>query len=155
MSRVNVRRFVVATGAAFLPIIACADPAPPAPATALSPSPSASPPVPHADTKAEGGDCKYFNYYHDESKNAGSPGACATECDCDGMRACTGGACQGDPRPAIDCDSPKHKWNEAWNPLGAGKCDGDCDCDGRRTCVWPPLKQRASAKSGLCEGVAR
>jgi hypothetical protein len=130
-------------------------------ACAENPGPSGTTPTsqeaPHPDTKAVAGDCKYFNYYHDESKASAGPGACATDCDCDGMRSCKSGTCQGDPRPNIDCDSPNHRWNEAWDPLGDGKCPDDCWCDGRRTCVWPPLKggQRARAQSGTCEGVAR
>lgn len=131
-------------------VVACA-------ASAGTPSsPSGSPADgPHPDTMAEPGNCNYFNYYHDESKNPAGASKCATDCDCDGMRSCKAGLCDGEPRPNIDCDSPKHRWNEAWNPQGPGKCSTDCDCDGRRTCVWPPLKQRAGVAAGTCEGVAR
>ena len=122
---------------------------------ASPPSTPATVAVQHPDTKADPGHCKYFNYYHDESKTASGPGTCSTDCDCDGMRACTAGACQGDPRPNIDCDSPNHYWNESWNPDGDGKCARDCDCDGRRTCVWPPPKQRRNVNNGSCLGVAR
>jgi hypothetical protein len=110
---------------------------------ATSPSP-VSPGAQHADTKAEPGNCDYYNYYHDESKNPSGPGTCATDCDCDGMRACRSGVCGGDARPPIDCDNPNHHWNEAWNPQGPGRCSSDCDCDGRRTC-----------QAGACTGVAR
>jgi hypothetical protein len=98
----------------------------------------------HPDTKAEPGNCNFYNYYHDETRNSGGAGRCATDCDCDGMRSCASGTCQGQPRARVDCDSPDYHWNEAWNPQGAGKCAGDCDCDGRRTC-----------QAGVCQGVAR
>jgi hypothetical protein len=110
---------------------------------ATSPSP-ASPGAQHPDTKAELGNCDYYNYYHDESKTPSGPGTCATDCDCDGMRACRAGVCGGDARPPIDCDNPNHHWNEAWNPQGPGRCSSDCDCDGRRTC-----------EKGMCTGAAR
>ena len=140
----------LATAAAALAwIVACA------PATETAPATAATAAVPHPDTKAEPGDCNYFNYYHDESKSPAGPSKCSTDCDCDGMRSCKSGQCQGDARPEVDCDSPSHRWNEAWNPMGAGKCTGDCDCDGGRTCVWPPRKKRAHVQAGTCEGVAR
>jgi hypothetical protein len=101
---------------------------------ALRPSP-ASPGPQHPDTKAEPGNCDYYNYYHDESRNPGGAGTCSTDCDCDGMRACRAGVCGGDARPAVDCDTPNRRWNEAWNAQGPGRCSSDCDCDGRRTCV--------------------
>src|SRR5258708_7249767 len=44
--------------------------------------------------------CDYVNYHHDEAKNDGGAGHCATDCDCDGMRSCTSGTCQGTARPA-------------------------------------------------------
>lgn len=109
----------------------------------MSPTPS-SPGPQHPDTKSEPGNCDFYNYYHDKSKNPGGPGTCTTDCDCDGMRACRAGICGGDARPAVDCDSPSRYWNEAWNPQGAGRCSSDCECDGRRTC-----------QSGVCTGVAR
>jgi hypothetical protein len=110
---------------------------------ATSPSPS-SPGAQHPDTKAEPGNCGYYNYYHDESKSPAGPGVCSTDCDCDGMRACRAGVCGGDARPPIDCDNPNHHWNEAWNSQGPGRCSSDCDCDGRRTC-----------NNGACTGAAR
>ncbi len=110
---------------------------------ATTPSP-VSPGPQHPDTKAELGNCDYYNYYHDESKNAGGPGTCSTDCDCDGMRACRAGVCGGEARPAVDCDNPNRHWNEAWNSQGPGKCSSDCDCDGRRTC-----------QNGACTGTVR
>jgi hypothetical protein len=119
-------------------------------ACAENPGPSSSTPTStlsetaHADTKAEPGNCDFYNYYHDESKNSGGAGKCTTDCDCDGMRSCKSSACQGEARAKVDCNSPDRHWNEAWNPQGAGKCASDCDCDGRRTC-----------QAGACQGVAR
>jgi hypothetical protein len=110
---------------------------------AITPSP-ASPGPQHPDTKAEPGNCDYYNYYHDESRNPGGSGTCSTDCDCDGMRACRAGVCGGDARPPIDCDNPNRHWNEAWSSQGAGRCSSDCDCDGRRTCV-----------NGMCTGTPR
>jgi hypothetical protein len=113
-------------------------------ASTTTPSSSSTAEASHPDTKAEPGNCNYYNYYHDESKNSGGARKCATDCDCDGMRSCKAGACQGEPRAKVDCNSPDRHWNEAWNPQGAGKCSSDCDCDGRRTC-----------QAGACQGVAR
>ncbi len=110
---------------------------------ATNPSPSSAQ-AQHADTKAEVGNCDYYNYYHDESKNPTGSGTCSTDCDCDGMRTCRAGVCGGDARPAVDCNNPNRHWNEAWNTLGAGRCSSDCDCDGRRNC-----------EHGACTGVAR
>jgi hypothetical protein len=110
---------------------------------AIRPSP-ASPGPQHPDTNAEPGNCDYYNYYHDESRNPGGAGTCSTDCDCDGMRACRAGVCGGDARPAVDCDNPGRHWNEAWNTQGPGRCSSDCDCDGRRTC-----------QGGACTGTAR
>jgi hypothetical protein len=98
----------------------------------------------HPDTKAEPGNCDYYNYYHNEARNTAGPSKCATDCDCDGMRSCKAGTCEGQPRPLADCNSPDRRWNEAWNPQGAGKCSTDCECDGKRTC-----------QAGTCQGVAR
>jgi hypothetical protein len=151
-SRANDHPIALCVATTLTLVAACAS-SPAGPATV--PSSGQQVAEHHPDTKAEPGNCKYFNYYHDESKNEAGAGKCTTECDCDGMRACTGGACQGDPRPDIDCDSPNHRWNEGWNPQGNAKCTTDCDCDGRRTCVWPPIRQRSSVSSGSCEGVAR
>ena len=95
--------------------------------------------------------CNYVNYHHDEAKNDG--GKCSSDCDCDGMRTCTSGACTGKARPEIktpaDCDNKDYHFNEAWNKDGSpaatpGKCTDDCDCDGTRTC-----------KDGACAGGAR
>jgi hypothetical protein len=113
-------------------------------ATNAMPPSAAAPEARHPDTKAEPGNCNFYNYYHDESRNSGGAGRCGTDCDCDGMRSCASGTCQGQPRPQADCNSPDYHWNEAWNPHGAGKCAGDCDCDGRRTC-----------QAGVCQGMAR
>jgi hypothetical protein len=88
--------------------------------------------------------CNFFNYHHDEAKNAAGAGKCTTDCDCDGMRDCRGGACDGVARPQISCNHVDYHWNEAWNTQGAGKCGSDCDCDGLRSCA-----------SGTCQGEAR
>lgn len=110
-------------------------------ASAGAAGPSDSPrqkPVPAAD-------CNYFNYHHDESKNAGGASKCSSDCDCDGMRTCGKvGLCEGEARPKMSCNDAKYRWNEAWNPAGPGKCAGDCECDGLRTC-----------QSGACQGKAR
>ena len=98
----------------------------------------------HPDTQAEPGNCNFYNYYHNESKNSGGAGKCATDCDCDGMRSCKAGACEGSARPQVDCNSKDRRWNEAWNSQGPGKCANDCDCDGQRTC-----------QAGTCQGAAR
>jgi hypothetical protein len=137
----NLKRLLVttiaATGALF---VACASN--PGPSSGAPPSSATD--APHPDTKAEPGNCDFYNYYHDESKNSGGAGKCATDCDCDGMRSCASGACQGEARAKVDCNSASRHWNEAWNPQGPGKCAVDCDCDGRRTC-----------QAGACQGVAR
>jgi hypothetical protein len=130
---------VTAIAAPAALIAACA--ASPAASTTAS---AAVPETSHPDTKAEPGNCDFYNYYHDESRNSAGPAKCATDCDCDGMRSCKSGACQGEARAQIDCNSPNRHWNEAWNPQGAGKCAADCECDGRRTC-----------QAGTCQGVAR
>jgi len=88
--------------------------------------------------------CNYINYKHDEATNAAGAGKCASDCDCDGMRSCASGACQGVARPQLSCNSPDRHWNEAWNPQGPGRCATDCECDGQRTC-----------SAGVCAGVAR
>lgn len=108
-------------------------------------SPLSDPGAPHPDTKAEPGHCNFYNYYHDESKNAAGAGKCATDCDCDGMRSCKAGACEGAARAQIDCNSPDHRWNEAWNTLGAGRCASDCECDGARTCQGGTCQEVQSA----------
>jgi hypothetical protein len=88
------------------------------------------------------------NYHHDEAKNPKGAGSCASDCDCDGMRSCTSGVCQGKARPetltAQTCNSKDYHYRESWTPAGAGKCSGDCECDGLRTCA-----------SGSCQGTAR
>lgn len=119
-------------------------------ACASNPGPSGTTPASnageaeHPDTKAAPGDCEYYNYYHNESKNSGGPGKCTDDCECDGMRSCTSGVCEGEARKKVDCNDPDRRWNEAWNPQGPGKCSDDCECSGRRTC-----------QSGTCQGVAR
>ena len=128
---------MIAAPAAVL--AACA--ANPTPSSNTGPTSAAE--APHPDTKAEPGNCDFYNYYHDESRNSAGASKCATDCDCDGMRSCKSGTCQGEARAKVDCNSPSRHWNEAWNPQGAGKCTADCDCDGRRTC-----------QAGVCQGVA-
>ena len=44
---------------------------------------------------AAGAGCNFVTYHHDEAKNAGGAGRCTNDCDCDGMRGCASGACQG------------------------------------------------------------
>lgn len=105
---------------------------------------SDAPGATHPDTKAEPGNCNFYNYYHDESKNSAGASKCATDCDCDGMRSCKAGACDGEARAKVECNSADRHWNEAWNTQGAGNCASDCDCDGKRTC-----------QAGACQGVAR
>lgn len=122
-----------------------AQPAQPPPAGTDAPLGNAA----HADTPVPAdGKCDFVNYYHDESKNAKGAGKCATDCDCDGMRSCTSGECQGKARPDTltkeTCDQKDYVYNEAWTPAGAGKCANDCECDGLRTCV-----------SGQCTGTTR
>jgi hypothetical protein len=94
------------------------------------------------------GQCDFVNYHHDEARNAKGPGKCASDCDCDGMRSCTSGVCQGKARPekltAETCNQKDYHYRESWAPAGAGKCSGDCECDGLRNCV-----------SGQCTGTAR
>lgn len=94
------------------------------------------------------GKCDFVNYRHDEARNPNGPGKCASDCDCDGMRSCTAGACQGKARPdtltAETCNRKDYLYRESWTPAGAGKCAGDCECDGLRSCV-----------SGQCTGTAR
>ena len=136
-----MKRLLLATVATSAVVLAACATSPGAPSSTAQ---SLSAEAPHADTKAEPGNCDYYNYYHDESKNPVGGGKCATDCDCDGMRSCKSGTCQGEARAKIDCNSPDRHWNEAWNPQGAGKCSSDCDCDGRRAC-----------QAGTCQGVAR
>ncbi len=103
--------------------------------------------VPDTPVPADG-QCNFVNYHHDESKNAKGPGKCASDCDCDGMRGCASGACQGTARPTTltreTCNRKDYHYRESWTPAGAGKCSNDCECDGLRTCV-----------SGQCTGNAR
>jgi hypothetical protein len=81
--------------------------------------------------------CNYVNYHRDETVNVQGPSRCTTDCDCDGMRSCTGGTCTGEARPTDNshCNDPSYHWNEAWNGGGAGVCASDCECEGTRTCV--------------------
>lgn len=81
--------------------------------------------------------CNFVNYHRDEAVNVQGPGRCTTDCDCDGMRSCTGGTCSGEARPTDNshCNDPSYHWNEAWNGGGAGVCASDCECEGTRTCV--------------------
>jgi hypothetical protein len=126
-----LNRFLVTTIAIPAALLAACAASPGASST----TPMSEPPgTPHADTKAEPGHCDFYNYYHDEAKSSGGAGKCATDCDCDGMRSCKSGTCQGEARAQVACNSPSRRWNEAWNPQGAGKCATDCDCDRERTC---------------------
>jgi hypothetical protein len=83
--------------------------------------------------------CNFVNYHRDEAINVQGAGKCTTDCDCDGMRSCTAGACTGTARPTItavsQCDDPKYLWNEDWNGAGPGVCANDCECNGTRTCA--------------------
>ncbi len=94
------------------------------------------------------GQCNFANFHHTEARNSGGPGKCGSDCDCDGMRSCVSGQCQGTARPAAmtaaACNDKNYHYNEAWSAAGAGKCSGDCECDGLRTC-----------SSGTCTGTAR
>jgi hypothetical protein len=120
---------------------ACA-PAQPPPESAGGKAAGADTPVP-AD-----GQCNFVNYHHDEARNPKGAGQCGNDCDCDGMRGCVSGACQGTARPATltaaTCNSKEYHYREAWTAAGAGKCSGDCECDGLRTCT-----------AGQCTGTAR
>lgn len=137
----HLKRLLAATIVAPVALFAACAATPAGSGTTPASDPSAGS---HPDTKAEPGNCNFYNYYHDESKNSAGPGKCATDCDCDGMRSCKSGACDGEARAKVDCNSADRHWNEAWNTQGAGKCATDCDCDGRRTC-----------QAGACQGVAR
>ncbi len=121
---------------------ACGPAAPPAAAPGGSGAVGADTPVP-AD-----GQCDFVNYHHDEAKNPKGAGKCASDCDCDGMRSCTSGACQGTARPATltaeTCNRKEYHYRESWTPAGAGRCATDCECDGLRSCT-----------SGQCAGAAR
>ena len=83
--------------------------------------------------------CDFVNYHHDEGVNDLGPGACSTDCDCDGVRSCSGGMCTGQARPDPGdinaCRDPGYKWNENWNGGGPGVCATDCECSGIRRCV--------------------
>jgi len=96
----------------------------------------------------EDGQCNFVNYHHDEAKNPQDPSACASDCECDGMRSCVSGACTGTARPRKltpqTCNSADYHYRESWTSAGPGTCSGDCECDGLRTCV-----------AGQCTGVAR
>jgi hypothetical protein len=117
-----------------------------------SPSGAANPTVANvtgADTPVPADhQCNFANYRHDESRNSGGAAKCASDCDCDGMRSCSAGTCQGTARPATmtaaACNNKDFHYNESWTAAGAGKCSGDCQCDGLRTCV-----------AGQCSGTAR
>jgi hypothetical protein len=94
--------------------------------------------------------CDFVNYHHDESVNVQGSGKCTTDCDCDGVRSCTGGECTGTARPTdtAHCNSPEYKWNEAWNGGGDGVCATDCECNGTRTCVSGHCQGNPPAKPG-------
>ncbi len=42
--------------------------------------------------------CNTREYLWNEATNLGGPGRCASDCDCDGLRTCLAGACQGTAR---------------------------------------------------------
>ena len=42
--------------------------------------------------------CNTREYLWNEAWNAGGPGRCATDCECDGLRTCLAGSCQGSAR---------------------------------------------------------
>ena len=42
--------------------------------------------------------CNTREYLWNEAFNAGGPGRCASDCECDGLRTCTAGLCQGAAR---------------------------------------------------------
>ena len=42
--------------------------------------------------------CNTREYLWNEAWNAGGPGRCASDCECDGLRTCTAGLCQGAAR---------------------------------------------------------
>jgi hypothetical protein len=115
--------------------------------------PAAQPPVAPGGSAADtpvppDGQCDFVNYHHDEARNAKGASKCASDCDCDGMRSCVSGACQGTARPdkltPETCNRKEYHYRESWTPAGAGKCANDCECDGLRSCV-----------SGQCTGSAR
>src|SRR5664279_4158626 len=91
--------------------------------------------------------CNFVNYHRDEAVNVQGPGRCTTDCDCDGMRSCTGGTCSGEARPTDNshCNDPSYHWNEAWNGGGSGVCASDCECEGTRTCVSGHCADSATA----------
>lgn len=103
---------------------------------------------PEGGAATQASDCNFVNYNHDEAKNAGGARKCATDCDCDGMRTCVAGTCEGTARPAEmkpeNCNNKDFRYNEAWTAAGPGTCTSDCECDGLRSC-----------KDGKCEGTAR
>jgi len=80
--------------------------------------------------------CDFINFHHDESINVEGPGHCTTDCECDGMRACTESVCTGVARPTgtDQCHKPDYRWNEDWNGGGSGLCANDCQCNGTRRC---------------------
>jgi hypothetical protein len=136
--------FIIASTCLF-GLVANAAACGPAPQPAVTPGAGAA----VADTPVPAdGQCDFVNYHHDEAKNAKGAGKCASDCDCDGMRSCVSGACQGTARPdkltPETCNRKEYHYRESWTPAGAGKCANDCECDGVRTCV-----------SGQCAGAAR
>jgi hypothetical protein len=139
-------RSQLSIASAVLAVVATAcGPAQPPPAAPDAPGGKAA----VADTPVPAdGQCDFVNYYHDEAKNPKGPGKCGSDCDCDGMRSCTSGACQGKARPEKltreVCNSKDYHYRESWTPAGAGRCASDCECDGLRTCA-----------SGVCTGPAR
>ena len=69
--------------------------------------------------------CIDFNYKHTESANAGGPGVCVDDCDCDGARRCG---------PSGYCDSCLalvQAYPSTYSAKDCPDCDGSCaDCDG-------------------------
>jgi hypothetical protein len=133
--------FVLSSASAVFVAVGACGPSP-SPAADVRGAAVADTPVP-AD-----GQCDFVNYHHDEARNAKGSGKCASDCDCDGMRSCTSGTCQGTARPdkltPETCDRKEYHYRESWTAAGPGKCANDCECDGTRSCV-----------SGQCTGTAR
>ena len=101
---------------------------------------------------------KSVDYYWDEARNPMGPNTCENDMQCDGLRVCNAGWCQGDarqpgyvptqpvqfyvaPRPMKTVD---YYWDESRNPQGSNRCEDDWQCDGLRQCA-----------DGMCQGTSR